>query len=168
MSLNPTRTGLLDVLELMGARVSRSVTGDAAGEPAGDVTVEGPERLLAVDVPEAWVPRMIDEVPAWAVAAARAAGVSRLRGAMELRVKESDRLAAICANLGHVGITASEREGGFDIEGGAPRGGHVALGARGAITIDGAEGIGTSDPAFVDTLAALGGQATAREMEPVA
>ena len=183
MSLNPTRTGLLDALELMGARVLRTATGEMAGEPAGDVTVEGPERLVAVDVPEAWVPRMIDEVPAWAVAAARAAGVSRLRGAMELRVKESDRLESICANLGRVGITAHERNGGFDIEGGSPRGGHVdaqgdhriamafavlAHGARGGITIDGAEGIGTSDPGFVDTLAALGGHVTVRAMEPAA
>jgi 3-phosphoshikimate 1-carboxyvinyltransferase len=183
VSLNPTRTGFLDALARMGARIERANVRDEAGETAGDVTVEGPERLVAIDVPEEWVPRMIDEVPAWAVAAARAAGTSRLRGAEELRVKESDRLAAICGNLSRLGLTATERPGGFDIEGGVPRGGRIdaagdhriamafavlGAGAKGPVTIDGAEGIGTSDPAFLDAFASLGGQATARPLESAA
>ncbi|HUK63421.1 MAG TPA: 3-phosphoshikimate 1-carboxyvinyltransferase, partial [Dongiaceae bacterium] len=183
VGVNPTRTGLLDALERMGARVERAQLREDAGEPSGDVTVVGPDRLAAVEIPEAWLPRMIDEVPAWAVAAARAAGTSRLRGAAELRVKESDRLAAICGNLSRLGIAAHEREGGFDIEGGEPQGGTVdaggdhriamafaALGtfARGPLIIDGAGGIATSDPAFVDTLASLGGHVTARTMESAA
>ena len=183
ISLNPTRTGLLDMLERMGARVIRENVREDSGEPAGDVTVAGPERLTAIDVPEAWVPRMIDEIPAWAVAAARAGGVSRLRGAAELRVKESDRLAAICGNLAQLGIEAHEREGGFDIHGGVPGGGRIdacgdhriamafavlACGAREPLIIDGAEGIGTSDPAFVATLVRLGGDVQALATEPAA
>jgi 3-phosphoshikimate 1-carboxyvinyltransferase len=178
VSLNPTRTGLIDVLELMGATVERSSVHEQAGEVVGDVTVVGPDRLMAVDVPVAWLPRMIDEVPAWAVAAARAHGTSRLRGASELRVKETDRLAAICESLGRVGISAREADGGFDIEGGEPRGGELdargdhriamafavlGTGARGSVVIDGAEGIATSDPAFVETLASLGGNVSERE-----
>ena len=72
---------------------------DEAGEPVADVTVRGPERLRAFDVPPEWIPRMVDEVPAWAVAASTAAGISRVRGAAELRVKESDRIASLGRNL---------------------------------------------------------------------
>ncbi len=68
VSLNPTRTGLLDVLAAMGAGVEVERTGVEAGEPVGDVTVTGPERLGAFDIPADWVPRLVDEVPAWAVA----------------------------------------------------------------------------------------------------
>ena len=183
ISLNPTRSGLLDVLERMGARVERVGVHEDSGEETGDVTVEGPAQLTAVDIPEEWMPRLIDEIPAWSVAAARAVGTSRLRGAAELRVKESDRLAAICGNLSRLGVAVHEQEGGFDIVGGAPQGGHVdaggdhriamafaALGTstRGPLVIDGAEGIATSDPAFVETLAALGGQITVRDMESAA
>src|SRR5262249_57640433 len=136
-----------------------------------------------VGVAEGGLPRMSDEVRAWTVAAARATGTSRLRGASELRVKESDRLAAICDNLSRLGIDAQEREGGFDVEGGTLDGGHVdaqgdhriamafaVLGtqARSPVVIDGAEGIATSDPGFIDTLVALGGQVESQAVEATA
>ena len=174
VSVNPTRTGFLDALEMMGARVERVPAGDGAGEPAADVTVQGPERLRAITLPDAWLPRMIDEIPAWAMVAACAEGTSRLERAGELRVKESDRLAAICRNLADMGIGTREHAAGFEIVGGPVRGGAVdaagdhriamafavlAIVARETIWINGAEGISTSDPAFVDVLNALGGHA---------
>ncbi|HEY2954331.1 MAG TPA: 3-phosphoshikimate 1-carboxyvinyltransferase [Candidatus Eisenbacteria bacterium] len=178
VSLNPTRTALLDALERMGARIERRALPDSAGEPLGDVTVQGPERLLALDLPPEWVPRMIDEVPAWAVAAAAASGRSRLSGASELRHKESDRLALLAANLSALGLAVREQADGLEIEGGRVAGGTVRAGgdhrlamafavlgtrARGPITIDDAASIATSFPGFVATLEALGG-----EVEPLA
>jgi 3-phosphoshikimate 1-carboxyvinyltransferase len=172
VSLNPTRSALLDALEHMGARVERRARPGAGEEPVGDVTVTGPERLRAVDLPADWVPRMIDEIPAWAIAAATAAGVSRLTGAQELRVKESDRLALLAANLSALGIAVRERPDGLEIEGGKITGGRVVTGgdhriamafavlgtrASGAIEIDDAASIPTSYPGFAEALAALGG-----------
>jgi 3-phosphoshikimate 1-carboxyvinyltransferase len=113
---------------------------------------------------------MIDEVPAWAIAAARAEGVSRLEGAGELRVKESDRLAALASNLQAVGVEAAERGDGLEIRGGSVRGGAVssrgdhriamafaALGtlAREPVSVDDVRSIDTSYPGFLDTLAHL-------------
>src|SRR5439155_19197705 len=119
VSLNPTRVAFLDVLERMGARVRRMEERIEQGEPVGTVTVEGTGDLRGFDVPAAWVPRMIDEVPAWAVVAACARGRSSISGAAELRVKESDRLAILASRLGSLGITTRERPDGLEIEGGA-------------------------------------------------
>jgi len=172
IALNPTRTGLLDVLAAMGARVEIARAETSAGEPVGDVTVTGPERLRALDVPAAWVPRLIDEVPAWIIAAAAADGVSRLTGAAELRVKESDRLAALARGLATLGIAVRERPDGLEVTGGRVRGGSIAaagdhriamafaaLGtlADAPVGIDDASSIATSYPAFAADLAALGG-----------
>jgi 3-phosphoshikimate 1-carboxyvinyltransferase len=172
VSLNPTRTALLDALERMGAGVERRPLPDAAGEAMGDVTVSGPERLRALDLPPEWVPRMIDEIPAWAIAAATAAGRSRLGGAGELRLKESDRLALLAANLSSLGVGVKERPDGLEIEGGEVAGGTVracgdhrlamafaVLGTRALspITIDDASSVATSFPGFVDALVTLGG-----------
>jgi 3-phosphoshikimate 1-carboxyvinyltransferase len=173
VSLNPTRTGLLVTLEEMGAAVEREVLGEEAGEPIGDVTVTGPERLRASDVPAERVPTMVDEVPAWAVAASAAQGTSTLRGAAELRLKESDRLATLAVNLAGLGLAIAEARDGLSIVGGRPRGGVVdargdhriamafaVLAARAAdsITIEGAGGIPTSFPGFAATLRELGGR----------
>jgi 3-phosphoshikimate 1-carboxyvinyltransferase len=173
VSLNPTRLGLLDALERMGARIERRMLPAAGEEPLGDVTVTGPERLRGVDLPPEWVPRMIDEIPAWAIAAACARGRSRVAGAAELRVKESDRLALIAANLGALGIEVREHPDGLEIEGGRIGAGTVrsdgdhriamaflALGTRaaGPVTVDDAASIATSYPGFVEALAGLGGQ----------
>jgi len=173
VGLNATRTGLLDVLEQMGARVERGAVREEMGEPVGDVTVTGGEVLNAIEVPPNWVPRMIDEVPAWTIAASVARGKSRLRGASELRVKESDRIALLARNLGTLGIAAREMEDGLEIEGGRPRGGTVAAGgdhriamafaligsmASAPVIIDDARNIATSYPGFQAALTELGGR----------
>ena len=176
VNLNPTRTGLLDVLERMGTRIERSALRTESGEEVGDVTVHGPERLVAVEVPAEWVPRMLDEIPAWAIAAARAHGTSRLRGAGELRVKESDRLAALATGLGRLGVAAREFPDGLEIDGGPVGEGTVdAVGdhriamalavlgtlARGSVVVVGSENIETSYPGFAEHLVALGGEVEA-------
>jgi 3-phosphoshikimate 1-carboxyvinyltransferase len=181
VSLNPTRTGFLDVLEAMGAAVARANLRTEAGEDVGDVTVTGPERLSGFDIPPEWVPRLLDEVPAWAVAAAAARGRSRLRGARELRVKESDRLAMLSQNLARLGVAVREGVDGIEIQGGPIAGGTVgAVGdhriamafavlgtlARGPVAVEEAENIDTSFPDFVRTLAELGGEIAGHEPEP--
>jgi 3-phosphoshikimate 1-carboxyvinyltransferase len=170
VSLNPTRTGLLDVLEAMGARVERVPRDVAAAEPIGDVTVEGPDALAAFDIPPEWLPRLLDEVPAWTLAAAAARGVSRLRGAAELRVKESDRIAVLASQLARLGLVVTEHPDGLDIEGGTPRGGTAnaagdhriamtlalfGLRAPLGVTIDDAASITTSYPEFETDLRRL-------------
>jgi 3-phosphoshikimate 1-carboxyvinyltransferase len=171
VSLNPTRTGLLDVLREMGAEVSLDHVREAAGEPVGDVTVRGPARLRAFDVPADWVPRLVDEVPAWVIAASAAEGTSRVRGAAELRVKESDRIVALARGLAATGIAAAEHPDGLSVTGGAARGARIeahmdhrivmafaALGARTRepMTFDDVGSVATSYPGYFDTLAALG------------
>ncbi len=173
VSLNPTRTGFLDVLEAMGAAVRRDATRVEAGEPVGDVTVRGPERLTAFAIPRDWVPRLIDEVPAWAIVAAAAHGRSTLDGAAELRVKESDRLSVLAHNLGALGVVARESPEGLDIEGGPVQGGTVdaagdhriamafaVLGtlARADVVVRDVANVDTSYPGFSEVLASLGGR----------
>jgi 3-phosphoshikimate 1-carboxyvinyltransferase len=176
VNLNPTRTGFLDVLRAMGAEVAIADERIEAGEPSADVRVTGPEALTAFDVPAAWLPRMVDEAPAWAVVAAAARGTSRLAGARELRVKESDRIASIAAGLRAVGIGVQESADGLAVTGGRPRGGtriatqhdhriamaFAVLGcrAREPLWFDDLASVATSYPAFFDTLAALGGGVT--------
>src|SRR5262249_27386892 len=100
VSLNPTRVGWLEMLRRMGAGVSVQKTSAEAGEPIGNVTVTGPETLQPLDqveprIWEASIPTMIDEIPALAIAAARARGVTHITGAAELRVKETDRITTL-------------------------------------------------------------------------
>jgi 3-phosphoshikimate 1-carboxyvinyltransferase len=172
VNLNPTRTGLLTVLERMGARVERSHLRDEGGEPVADITVTGPVRLEGCDIDPAEVPALIDEIPAWVVAASAARGTSRIRGAAELRVKESDRIALLGANLARLGVAVEETPDGLAVTGGPVGGGVVeadddhriamafaVLGARasGPVIVAGAGGISSSYPGFGETLAALGG-----------
>src|SRR5262249_8629343 len=129
VSLNPTRTGMLAVLRAMGADVRIEPTGLEAGEPVGDLTVVGADRPRPFDFAAqgfaSRVPSLIDELPALAVAAARVPGVSRIDGAQELRVKETDRIAALAAGLRGVGIEVEESPAGLAIHGGVVRGGTV-------------------------------------------
>lgn len=120
ISLNPTRTGWLEVLEEMGAEVRPVPAGESAGEPVGDLVVE-PEELRGFDVGAGRVPRLLDEIPVLAVLAARASGVSRLRGAAELRVKESDRLALLARNLEAIGVRCRELGDGLEVRGATGR-----------------------------------------------
>lgn len=175
VGLNPLRTGLFTTLEEMGARLSivdRRVEG---GEPVGDVIAEaGP--LRAVEVPPERAPSMIDEYPILAVAAAAAAGETRMRGLAELRVKESDRLAATAAMLATNGIAV--RIEGDDLlvtgrAGDIPGGGRVAthmdhrlamsalvmgLAATSPISVDDAAFIETSFPGFATLLNTAAGE----------
>jgi 3-phosphoshikimate 1-carboxyvinyltransferase len=123
VGLNPTRTGFLAVLERMGARVRSENVGDACGEPVGDLRV-GPASLTGTEVTASEIPSLVDEVPLLAVLASRAAGATVFRQVGELRVKESDRLALIAANLRALGARAEVAGEDLHVEGGdaPPRG----------------------------------------------
>lgn len=120
VGLNPTRTGLLEVLRSMGATVAIEASELWGAEPVGSLRVRGGE-LQGVVVPPESVPQLIDEVPILAVAAAFASGETIIRGASELRVKESDRLAAVASGLRAMGVEVSELPDGLAIRGGRPR-----------------------------------------------
>lgn len=124
VGVNPRRTGLLHVLRAMGADIVEEHPGEQGGEPVADLVVRH-ARLRGVAVPEEHVPDMIDEFPALFVAAACAQGTTVVRGAAELRVKESDRIATMVAGLRALGIEVEERPDGAVIHGGRLRGGAV-------------------------------------------
>ncbi len=117
VGLNPSRTGVLDVLEQMGARIELLNGREVAGEPVGDLRVtHGP--LQAFTIGADLIPRLVDEIPVLAVAACYAEGVSRVSGAEELRVKETDRLAVMARQLGAMGARIEEFADGMTIQGG--------------------------------------------------
>ncbi len=125
VGVNPTRTGILAILEQMGADISQSNRRTSGGEPVADLRVRGTV-LHGVDVAPALVPSAIDEFPAVFAAAATARGATRVTGAGELRVKESDRLAVSAAGLAALGVRArTTGDGGMVIEGGTMSGGEV-------------------------------------------
>ncbi len=116
VGLNPSRTGILEVLEQMGARLSVLNQRDVAGEPVGDLQVShGP--LQPFEIGAELIPRLVDEIPVLAVAACCADGVSRVTGAEELRVKETDRLAVMARQLGAMGARIEEADDGMAITG---------------------------------------------------
>jgi len=172
VGLNPTRTGLLEVLGAMGARLA-VVGAETDDEPVGSIEASTSE-LRGTRVGGAVIPRLIDEVPALAVVAALAAGRTEIRDAAELRVKESDRIAAIARGLGAMGARVTERPDGLVIEGGARlRGARVSSGgdhrlamalaiaglvAQGETVVDDTACIETSFPRFADTINALTGE----------
>ncbi|HUR95808.1 MAG TPA: 3-phosphoshikimate 1-carboxyvinyltransferase [Gemmatimonadales bacterium] len=123
VGVNPTRTGFLDVLARMGAAVMRDEPGEHFGEPVADLLVR-PARLRATEVRAGEIPGLIDEIPMLAVLAARAEGTTIFRQVGELRVKESDRLGLIAANLRAVGVRAEVAGDDLHVEGGVqpPRG----------------------------------------------
>jgi 3-phosphoshikimate 1-carboxyvinyltransferase len=171
VGVNATRTGLLDVLAAMGATLERvALAGD--GEPSASLTV-ATSALRGTAIGGALVPRLIDEIPAVAVAAAVAGGVTEIRDAAELRVKESDRIAAIGRGLSAMGAVVEERPDGMRITGGRRlRGARVASGgdhrmamafavaglvADGETIIDDTACVATSFPRFVETVNTLAG-----------
>ncbi len=173
VGLNPTRTGILDVLVAMGAHLEVDPSPLSAAEPAGSVTAAFSD-LTAVDIGPDHVPLLIDEIPVWALAAARARGTSHLRGAAELRVKESDRLAAVAALLGALGVDVIEHPDGLDItgspdgwSGGAvqSRGDHrlamvgalAGLCSRTGVSVDDVACMDVSYPTFAATIQGLTG-----------
>jgi 3-phosphoshikimate 1-carboxyvinyltransferase len=117
VGVNPTRTGVLEVLQAMGATIARGHVRTEAGEPRADLTVQGAS-LRGARIDPALVPRLIDEIPALAVAAALAEGETVVSGASELRVKEVDRLAALAGELMRFGVQVTEERDGLRILGG--------------------------------------------------
>lgn len=175
--MNPTRTGLITALKLMGADIVEIDAREVGGEPVADLRVRH-AHLKAIEVPADLAPSMIDEYPILFVAAAVAQGRTVARGAHELRVKESDRIAAMRAALEAAGVQCEEFEDGLAIQGsaGAPLagGGSVAslldhriamsmtvagLAAAAPIAIDDVSPVATSYPDFFETLHALTGAA---------
>ena len=176
VGLNPTRTGLFDCLDEMGAEVAVERAGTAEAEPVGGLTFShaGKARLRAIDVPAGRAPRMIDEYPILAVAAAFAEGTTRMHGLGELRVKESDRLAAIADGLRAAGVGAAIEGDTLIVEGcvGRPPGGAtidaahdhriamaflvLGLACERPIAVAGTETIDTSFPGFAAAMNGLG------------
>jgi len=167
VGLNPTRAGFLSVLNSMGALVMESNYRETNNEPCGDLEVGGAQ-LSGVEV-EGWrIPALIDEVPLLAVLGCRARGETVVCGAGELRVKESDRIAAVCGELSKMGADIAELEDGFLVRGpvglkGAQVDSHgdhriamalavAALGAEGETVISGWECVNISFPDFEQTL----------------
>ncbi len=124
VGINPTRTGVIDILKLMGADIELSNQREVGGEPVADIRVRAAQ-LKGIEIPEALVPLAIDEFPVLFVAAACAQGRTVLRGAEELRVKESDRIQVMADGLQTLGVKAEPTPDGIVIEGGPMGGGEV-------------------------------------------
>lgn len=171
VSLNPTRTGYLRVLERMGADVRVTVRGETGAESVGDIRARR-SPLRSTLIPAHEVPSLIDEIPILAVAAARAEGTTRFEGVRELRVKESDRLTAVAEGLGALGATVRAGDEWLEVEGPGrfgpadldPHGDHrlamayavAALAGTGEVRIERFESVSVSYPRFADDLSALG------------
>ena len=176
VGVNPTRTGVLDVLGAMGATLDVE-PGSADGEPMAHITAR-PSGLRGTQVEGPLVPRAIDELPILAVAAACAEGATVVRDAAELRLKESDRIRALATEFGKMGVAVEERPDGFRIEGrrtagpvfrGGDRvsswGDHrlamalvvAGLQADGPTVVEDVDCIATSNPDFVAACVRLGG-----------
>jgi 3-phosphoshikimate 1-carboxyvinyltransferase len=176
VGVNPTRTGLLDVLREMGADVVMDSLREEGNEPVADVTVRT-SGLRGVEVGGHTVVRMIDEFPVLAVAATQASGATVVRDAAELRVKETDRIAAIVAGLRALGARIDPLPDGFRVEGPTPlrgtvvdsRGDHrlamalalAGLVADGEVVVERADCIADSFPGFVALLQGLGARVQA-------
>jgi 3-phosphoshikimate 1-carboxyvinyltransferase len=174
--LNPTRTGLIETLLEMGAHIAIENRRVAGGEEVGDLHVKS-SRLHGIRVPPHRAPSMIDEYPILSVAASFAEGTTRMEGLEELRVKESDRLAAVEAGLQANGVTTASGRDWLEVSGGgAPGGGKVAthmdhriamaflvmgLASRIYTTIDDSRFIATSFPDFVGLLNRMGARIAA-------
>lgn len=168
VGVNPTRTGILEALEMMGADIELQNQREAAGEPVADILVRSSPQLRGCTIAGDLIPRLIDEIPILAVAAAFASGTTIIRDAAELRVKESDRLAVTAAELNRMGAKITELPDGLEITGGTPLTGAdvdsytdhriamslaiAALNATGVTNIHRAEAAAISYPDFTATL----------------
>lgn len=170
VGVNPTRTGVIDILRLMGADISLHNPRVQGGEPVADIQVRSAP-LRGIEIPPHLVPLAIDEFPVLFIAAACASGETRLSGARELRVKETDRIQVMAEGLQRLGIAATPTEDGMHIQGGQLRGGQVdsagdhriamafavaALMADAPVEIDDCANVATSFPGFVALAASLG------------
>lgn len=167
VGVNPSRTGVIDILQEMGGDIQLLDRREVSGEPVADILVRS-SRLKGIAISGGVVPRAIDEFPVVCVAAARAEGVTTIRDAKELRVKETDRITAMADNLRKLGVTIAEVEDGMDITGSEQLlGGTIdscgdhriamsfsvaALVASGAITVTDIACVATSFPTFFPLL----------------
>jgi 3-phosphoshikimate 1-carboxyvinyltransferase len=160
--MNPTRSGVITILTLMGADIEVLNEREVGGEPVADLRVRSAP-LTGIEIPEDLVPLAIDEFPVLFIAAACASGKTVLSGAEELRVKESDRIASMAEGLTRLGIKNDVREDGIAIVGGQITGGEVdtfhdhriamsfsvaALRASGPIHVNDCDHVATSFPGF--------------------
>src|SRR5476651_670279 len=170
VGVNPTRTGVIDILKLMGADISLQNLREVGGEPVADIQVRA-ARLKGIEIPEALVPLAIDGFPVLFIAAACAQGRTVLRGAQELRVKESDRIQVMADGLLALGIHAKPTPDGIIIDGGSIGGGEVqahgdhriamaltiaSLKASAPIRIHDCANVATSFPNFLTLCAQVG------------
>ncbi len=176
VGMNPLRAGLFETLAEMGAAIAITNRREVAGEPVADIVAEY-SPLRGIAVPAGRAPSMIDEYPILAAAAAAARGTTVMRGLAELRVKESDRLAAVADGLSRCGVACEIGEDWLSIEGagGPPRGGAtdnpvvtrmdhriamsflvLGLGSRQSVSVDDGGFIDTSFPGFADFMRRLG------------
>ncbi|HEY9872867.1 MAG TPA: 3-phosphoshikimate 1-carboxyvinyltransferase, partial [Candidatus Obscuribacterales bacterium] len=167
VGVNPTRTGILEALSMMGADIVLENQREVAGEPVADLRVRY-GKLKACKIAGDVIPRLIDEIPILAVAAVFAEGTTVIRDAAELRVKESDRIAVMASELNRMGAKVTELPDGLEITGGSTLQGTdvrsqsdhriamslavAALNATGTTTIHGAEAAAISYPDFITTL----------------
>ena len=170
VGMNPTRSGVITILTLMGADIEVLNEREVGGEPVADLRVRS-SALVGIEIPEDLVPLAIDEFPVLFVAAACATGRTVLCGAEELRVKESDRIASMADGLSRLGIENEVLDDGIVIVGGSLKGGEVdtyndhriamsfavaALRASGTIYINDCDHVATSFPGFADLAASVG------------
>ena len=175
VGINPTRTGVIEILRLMGADLEMQNERLAGGEPVADIRVRG-TKLRGVEIPPKLVPLAIDEFPALFVAAANATGTTVVTGAEELRVKESDRIQVMADGLQALGARAEPTRDGMRVTGGPYGGGEVVshddhrvamafaiagLQASGTVTIKDCANVATSFPGFVGLAASAGLRLTA-------
>jgi 3-phosphoshikimate 1-carboxyvinyltransferase len=168
VNVNPTRTGFLGVLDRMGARIALFNRRTIGGEPVADLEVAHAD-LVATEVEPAEVPRLVDELPLFALAAAMARGESSVRGAQELRAKETDRIETVTNALRTLGIRIRDRDDGFGVRGvpTRPKGGGMRSGgdhriamlgavaglvSREGVRLEGDEAVSISFPGFFDAL----------------
>jgi 3-phosphoshikimate 1-carboxyvinyltransferase len=168
VGVNPTRTGVLEALQMMGADIQQENQREVAGEPVADLRVRCVGKLKACTIAGDIIPRLIDEIPILAVAAVFAEGTTVIKNAQELRVKESDRITVMAQQLTKMGANVTELADGMEITGGTPLTGAdvdsytdhriamslaiASLNATGKTTIHRAEAASISYPNFVTTL----------------
>ncbi len=170
VGVNPTRTGLLDILRLMGADIRLTAQSEQSGEPVADLEIR-PGPLRGIPVPRELVVRSIDEFPILFAAAAVADGETVVTGAAELRLKESDRIEVMAEALRAIGVEAEQHPDGVRIQGGGIDGGMVeshgdhrvamalavlAARAKAPVVIRDVQNVATSFPGFATTAAAIG------------
>ena len=172
VGINPTRTGLLDALKEMGAGIGIHNKRTLSGEPVADIHCKGGGKTLrAIDITKEEIPALIDEFPILCVAATRAKGVTTIRGAEELRVKESDRIKSMAAELSKMGVELEEFKDGLSISGGSDLRGAVieshgdhriamamtiaGLIADGTTVINGVSSVNISFPGFFEIIERL-------------